>query len=359
MYKRFTNEYGISLIMAMGFSGLLVLISLGLSIVILPSLLGTGQVEQLNIAYSAAEGGLEDALYWRSKHESGFEYDQDKTLLQDGKNTEMAWNIIARSTEDSAGEYIIPARGEGDSPSDPNWNKVALGESVMMDLFIDFADELLLAPQVRNPANYGGIGDFIMKLRTPMWPEGVTENPELRYAADNEETGIDDDTILTWSFAGQDASGKQYSLYEIIDYDDSSGEPVRNYQRSTEIYESKINNVDQNIVISSDPMLAGQNLPVSNGFAEGYTDLEPNILDFVNDNNLSNLNAQFTVISQLFSDAGEIIPYLEYQIITDVPVPEVYDTIIAHGYAGSYKQTIKMKVRNKGAAALLDFVITQ
>lgn len=342
------------MIMGAGFSGFIILVATGLSQVILPSLLGVGNIEILNQANFAAEGALEDALYEISQHESGFEHQEPRSTFSTVNQTQTRWQIISRSVS-SGGNFIVPAPGEGDSPSDEDWNYINVGESVTADLFLDTssAGSVVTDADIENPSDYF-LNNLQLKIRTP------DTNP-LFQTLESEQFGIADDTIVSWSFSGEEFGGvAKYNLREAVEYDNSDP-PSREVNDSTEIYESKIDAVSatDNVVIDTAVgSLISQFSPIGSGINQDNTPQE--ILDFLtNTPNIHKPQLTFTVISSLEADDGSNIPFLEYQVIADQQIPDIYTTVIAEGFAQGFKQTIRLRRKNESAAALLDFAVSQ
>lgn len=371
--SQFNNQRGISIIIAVGFSGLMVLISIGLSRVILPSLMGTGNVETLNQAHFAAEGAYEDALYVLSKHGPGIIFEQSKTTFSVDNRTEYSWKIDGKSAASGA-EFVIPAPGEGDSLNDrdKNWNMINVSEGVEINLFMDGTGDpdIVFSPIMHSidpPAFPGGLSDIRVKLRTPCPSKDDDPATCLRPsfntnpATEDEQYGIADDTILTWSFAAADrVTADKYVLHEVVSYDETKDPIERKMDTSTEIYESKIESVTDNLVLSatagcpivsqSEPVCKGKNQDGSNQNIEDFLSANPNI-------HVPTL--KLTPISDFIADDGSSIPFLEYQIYSNRQIPDVYTNIIAEGYAGGHKQSIKIRIKGKTSAAFLDFAVMQ
>jgi hypothetical protein len=203
------------------------------------------------------------------------------------------------------------------------------------------------------------------------------------------------DVIVSWQINGTNVAGdKIYTLVanpEVIDPTFGVGRS----QKNTEIYESLINEAKNNMLTTSIPgwncgakfcVLYADTTPVAGGFKYRLgKDLLfgkiVSIMDFLrNEGNYADSNKpefrgtapadkinkpvlKLTVVHSLSEGQTTTIPYLEYQITSNVGTTTGFDpadssqTIRAEGQSGPFKQVLEVKMPQE--TGLLEYVIQQ
>jgi len=381
-----TNQKGISIYIAMGFMTTIILISLGVSSVIISFLSGSGNIEIMNQSFFAAEGGMEDALYDLSDHFLGYENTQHQVSekFSDTNNTNYSWEINSLLPfDDELNAYVIPPKGEGSSVISPNWNILRLGGRAVISLFIDESIPKSLVRdcvKIDNPTNcdirsisdvaHFGLVDIAVKIRARNKDLNITEIEDNEIS---EESSMSDDTILTWGFVGLDKTdySKYISIRENAKYKKSiSGnlKITRDYSNSTEIYESKINNhtsIDDYLIIDSTDLTPQGSYTKGSRISSGidHKNNYSTINSFLSNSLIHRPQFILTLVSSLFDNSvdNSAIPFIEYQVLlkSNNPLPNEYFLIKSKGFSGGFEQSIITKYKPQSSTPLLDFAIFQ
>ena len=409
---------GVSLLIAVLLVSVIVMFGLIVSNVVVSSIRQSANVNRANEAYYGAEGALEEGLLANKDQGAGFT-GEGTTNYSD---VEAGYEVSGQVPVDlvySNGKYGIPSPGSGDvaadcdplnpvigadgfwySPTaDPsyilgtgnpggdyahydsedhpcNWNKLKEGEGVGLPLYVtttDAAKANLLGCE-QNPSGSGiyvcnpselEMSSLEVRVRTACSDGsefcGASGRPDL-YTSNI--TGTDpyngDDPIVSWQIIGTDSTGvEDYILQPEIDFIDDQFDPHWKYNYgSAVIFESKINQYRTvDFVVFKD----GQR-------AYDVNSLFGSIKEFLlNQNQWNGIQVLFkpvlklSVIHSLQNDSLEEVPYIEYQILTNIGASlsptNTSQTITAEGLSGEFKQVLEVKVPQE--SGLLEYVIQQ
>lgn len=411
---------GTSLLVALGLTGIIVLVSLGVTTVVISSIRESANVTGANQAYYAAEGALEKGLLINQDKGAGYSA-SDTVPYGINSKQKAGYTISGQVNKDNsyaADTYGVPTPGTGNAgqncnaltaqskdtlyydpvnhkysatdaagfitvdPQDNpcNWNKIKIGETISIPLYV--TKNIDGVPTVVNPTGMG-LSSLKIKVRTPC-ENGeeycaysgrqnlyYDDSSKIKYNATN-------DTIMSWQITGSNIKGdKTYTLspatlhgLDICKDYTSIFKGVRCKPPSnSEIYEGIINyaRTQNNQIVVADNY---------NGI-DNVTNTSGKILDFLKNTGVFTLGGairpadpddalnkpvlKLTVIHSLLDMTNTGIPYLEYQVLTTNTTNEAptdtSQTVTAEGYSGSFKQVLEVK--NPQDAGLLEYVIQQ
>jgi hypothetical protein len=108
MNKTIKNQQGVSLLLGMGFSIAILSTAAMISEALISSQKNTRNIEDINIAFFAAEAGIEEALFYNSFHKKGFECKdtcspETQIAINTIPNTFYDWDIEGHSTNVMSG----------------------------------------------------------------------------------------------------------------------------------------------------------------------------------------------------------------------------------------------------------------
>lgn len=289
------NKKGVSLLVAIGISSLIIVFAIGVSKIIVSQLKSTGQTQSSNAAYYAAEAGLEIALMKMKDKEIGYNLkpnpDSFELSIEDGGATGRTAQIeykVENTVRDlkstnnyaavSSNLFLVPSPWLGDADKSPcnrevpplpanasqlttpqleaaalehpcNWNRISYGETVTIPLY--YLDDANLAV---NPADSSGIKSLVLKMRTPC-KDGKLDNNSFECVNGRYELDVDllngdkkiietDDTAVNWQIIAEDFNGRAVVLLPNDQREEVSieqGSFIRKKDKNSEIAESKIN----------------------------------------------------------------------------------------------------------------------
>ncbi len=285
-----------------------------------------------------------------------------------------------------------------------NWNKIKVGETVAIPLYTTDVDNNAGEEIIKNPIDIG-LQKLKIKFRTAC-ETGEMCQPSGRYKLDG-TTGdpyskclINDDhlcgdVIVAWQINGSNVNrDKIYTLVANTDVKSSIYGFLRDNKFNSEIDESIINDATQGYTStiysgtgyswSCDKycVLYADYAPIDfldtiYKFRHGKDLLTGNIvpiIDFLrNDGDYATVRQdaadkinkpvlKLTVVHSLTSTLNEPIPYLEYQITSNVGTgsfepADSAQTIRAEGQSGPFKQVLEVKMPQE--TGLLEYVIQQ
>jgi Tfp pilus assembly protein PilX len=290
-----------------------------------------------------------------------------------------------------------------------NWNKIKVGETVGIPLYVTTTDSASNCPEF--PANSGtyicnptdlGLTSLIIKVRTPCTDGNEYCDYLGRYSFDTmngdevfkciagQRTHLCGDTIVSWQISGANIKGdKTYTMVPNDWFNNNINDARKNKRKivNSEIYESLINDARTNNVIASGitDWTCGSFCVLyadSTGNRKGK-DLSKNddpstnqysILDFLkntgsyaterstDDDKINMPVLKMSVVHSLTSSENTNIPYLEYQIVSDMGTGTIApaasaQTITAEGLSGEFKQVLEVKLPQQ--TGLLEYVIQQ
>ncbi|MBI2634386.1 hypothetical protein HYW82_01790 [Candidatus Peregrinibacteria bacterium] len=242
-----------------------------------------------------------------------------------GENCKMYDPIFGSSGD----EFVPPNLTGGVSDLDQinyscNWNKLKFGSSVTDRVSIPLYYESGLDgdgnPIIKNPFKDGSANTIALRLRTPCecgkpLADGTIPSGEFDCRGSQDDTvciddyryilndgsrnpGEEDDIVVQWQITGK-CGGEECGLMGYPDIHSA-------------IYESKIN--EKYLVLARDTT----SLKTSED-----SEIEAYIIDNTKGETLEEMEKPVLSIflsHPLFDEDGKIIPYLEYQLITDHPV---------------------------------------
>ncbi len=420
MRNVYRTRRGSSLLISLGLVTVIVLISIGVTSVVVASIRDSSNVNSANQAFYAAEGALEQGLLVNAQSGAGFSTSQSQpfNLGSNSATYSIQGQVPLITKYTNINEYGIPTPGTGtagtncdslnpyvsgtfyysptatphyatsaldatytvSAPAENhpcNWNKISVGETVTIPLYVTDASGNIL-----NPSDLG-LSQMEIRVRTPCKTGDESCQDIDRYNLDtlNGDNFFKcsnippfslincGDTIVAWEIDGTNMGGDQsYTLLPNTKYNTSSGQRLF---KNSEIYESKINKK------SGAPncaycMVIGKNAGEDNTNSPGL--IQDFLLDGVSVNGAGGISfsrsgnnkinkpvLKLTVIHSLMEKnvTNSAIPYLEYQILanTSLQPADSSQTITAEGFSGSFKQVLEVKQPQAGS--ILEYVIQQ
>lgn len=410
--KVYRTRPGVSLLISLILVSILVIFGIGVSNLVISSIRESANVNQANQAYYAAEGGMEMGLLQNSGKDAGYDGVADVDYGTGGKPGEPGVllskvTIQGKVPESSqiGGEYVMPRPGTGTAgtgcdvlnpPVDVsdttkgidhacNWNKIKVGETVGIPLYTTAADGVT----INNPEDLN-LQNLKVKVRTPCI-DGASGGPNSctgsgRYRLDD-NNGVDDvlkctsskldlcgDTVVSWSIVGTNETGdKVYTMVALDEFDPSA---KKRFKYNSEIYEQLINAVRSGSPFSGFSCSPYCVLYETRNGVDPLDESNPaSLLDFLLNGTVDGWFVRsgadkiykpvlkLTVIGGLSEfSSGKTVPYLEYQITTNVGVggsapSDLAQTITAEGFSGPFKQVLEVKLPQE--TGLLEYVIQQ
>ncbi|MCC7197779.1 pilus assembly PilX N-terminal domain-containing protein [Candidatus Peregrinibacteria bacterium] len=417
--KLYGTKPGVSLLISLILVSILVIFGIGVSNLVISSIRESANVNQANQAYYAAEGGMEVGLLENKNKDAGY----DATLADvyyngSGKPGEpgvLLSKVKIQGTVPASsqigGEYVMPRPGTGTAgtgcdPLDPpvdvsdstkgidhacNWNKIKVGETVGIPLYTTMVDPADTSKTIiKNPEDLD-LQTLKVKVRTPCL-EGAAGGPNSctssgRYRLDD-YNGVDTelkctsskpdlcgDTVVSWSIVGSNLTGDK--VYTLVPYDVFDSSLKKRIKSNSETYEWLINSVRS----TGSPFSGFSCVPycVLYGGRFGVDPLDDanpgTVLDFLLNgtvdpwfvrSGMDKINKPVLKLSVIGSlsefSSGDAVPYLEYQIVSNIGVggsapPDLAQTITAEGFSGPFKQVLEVKLPQE--TGLLEYVIQQ
>ncbi len=400
---------GVSLLIALVLTGLLVLFGLFTSSIVLSSVRQSTETTRSNQAFYAAEGALEMGLLENSLHGAGYSSpvkNIDMFLKVCGANltpeciaqmapasgtvqiegqvaatakftgTTPEWYGIPTPGTGTAGKNCDPLQASTSAPFEYpegsnltyepedhpcNWNILKVGEVATIPLYTYNANGDIVNLLTSN-------SQLKLKIRTPckngeyVCPAGLTR---FGWDLNNGDPQYDgNDPIVTWQIVGTDSTGVQsYRLGPYIYLDGNTINPL-----STIITEIKIGSVntaaldykvlDHNSLGTDDNNCTGKMINFLTNNFTGVFGCDAGTPSW-NTQTMTKPVLTFTIVQTMKSDQNETIPSLEYQILADTSLAPINATqiITAEGFAGSFKQTLQVK--QPKSSSLPEYVIQQ
>ncbi len=263
--QNFRDTRGVSLIITLGLTMMLIMVATGVTKLVLGFMQTTKQGEQANVAYLAAEGGIEMALYDLAAYEDGYETvkddanykvcDSDVSLSVDenftkecndtnpyrfmnftGTNSDGVdlsggrgfWRLFARTLV-SNGKYHIPNpyfAGNKDGILDVDeWGTLTKGNPTSWSLLVD-----------DNPGEADPADRFLYLLDTE--EKSIVFNPGEDWSPDDNCVDIDDNSLcdgngmatdgderlLIWTLSALDGGGNEFTLQGVVWESDFNGD---------------------------------------------------------------------------------------------------------------------------------------
>lgn len=297
--------------------------------------------------------------------------------------------------------YIIPPPGQGNAGSDCNvqdnyynpahplddnlnkpcnWNKLHFGETVQIPLYQEDGSTIL------NPDELG-MSEFVLKVRTPCIGGIVHDPPASQYLATTDENDwcplgrydlynppgdVPTDIIAHWQIVGDcDYSGPGDAN---TDYDGACvgipNDQGASFERSDIVVEevnyvnssnsdyqlvypgrSGVKDLNTNYIIDTPPHAFVNYLLATNN----YSGLLPGA---TTSRELSEPTFHLTVVTPLLQNnppTFSSVPYIEYQVVTNVPISDSAQTVTAIGTSGKFQKMLRSGKPNE--TTNIEFVI--
>lgn len=306
-----------------------------------------------------------------------------------------AWNANRFDYDPQTDTYSLSSAGSEAADHPCNWNKIKVGDVVSIPLYVNDPANCTTIGQdgICNPADLQ-MTDLRLRVRTPCSDGEEFCSPTARYELDDtfgdaelacDLTKVDGcgDTIISWSISGTNLTGntayefRPLAVPDPLFYDATKGKRL---VANSEIYETLINKAntltlgtydfgcDQYCVLSE--QRGGKDIIDPNPAIRDKIAL---VLHFLTNSGstfglrtgdaiLHKPVMKLAVINSLRDkNSGDPIPYLEYQLITDInsaySPTDTSQTITAEGYSGEFKQILEVKQPQE--SGLLEYVIQQ
>lgn len=407
--SRFRNQQGVSLIVVMSLTMMLLALAAGAIKLVISFMKTTSQVEQANVAYLAAEGGVEMALYDLSAYKDGYQTDSNQDVCGPAVNSSATvnfsatcnatndyrfanfsgkdfsnayklslgrgfWRLFSRTLPSQAGgDYIIPNPyfiGNKDGIlSSAEKGILAKSQSFGVSLLKDKGDISAVDIPIHDRFDWVKAGVVQNLLLDP----GAIWNP-------NYNSTDADEALLTWTLSAIDSAGEEHTLQGVVneaDFDDSCGDG-----RDPTCFLLDLNNDSPSPdAFASDPLVGediNRNLPSSgtsaatdynrvSGVKETFQWSTP--AGFINDLNNSLDNAgildwgdawlSVSLIGTLSETSGVASNTLSYRFMSDQQWADEFTYIVSEGFSGTIKQTIETRFRRGSAIPIFSYVIFQ
>ncbi len=346
---------GSALLVALLVMGVLISVSLALSVLILRESRVTKQLLDSGKAYYAAEAAIEEALYRLENELPGWENVPEKIALAEGDDTSFEYQLFNRcedypciDEDDYDLESLEPAA---------YYDFLPIGSTATITLF--YVDE----GTVKTPENFQvqffvkvGAGEFLDDFKLNDLDILRWKIFSLKYVGDNYQTESISDLEAAGVIGGAATDAKSPSWFGTKECDDD-GDGV-----SCQIYESSVNSEfgSCNNLQARDVYLYDQN--------GEYQSLElcyP-IKTFIDKIAVSNQGATGLAYLQLtnvfntdFLDASDADEKskIYYRIETDGLIARDRAKVVANGYSGRNKQSIEVEIAGGSFLPVFNFSI--
>lgn len=281
------------------------------------------------MAKLAAESAAENGIVSMKDRNAGFESSATESFCEDADSdgTCETWGdyeVLGKAGElggAGTGPWYTPMPGTG-TAGDPdhcsllnidededhpcNWNKLLFGDTVTIPLYSDDGSGGIFLP------NDLGFNNWKLRVRTPCDDGDLNDAGCTRIMMDTRDsTGrfdIGGDSVILWQLVGENAEGTVSLVPD--DEDTRSGfNTIRHPTLNTEIYETKINNASNYVVLEAADMDPYQEIYQICTEASPY------------DAPLTLLSLQLNIVTPLKDSDDHPIPYLEWQLVTEASEP--------------------------------------
>jgi hypothetical protein len=373
---------GVSLPLITGLVALLMVSSAAVNELIIRSMQSIQRIEASNMAYLAAEGGIEDALYELTPHFAGYQTANMRSSEFEGNKWRNEWGIVSRSGANEWSERIYKNQkvlvylyDDNHVPGvTPTTNAInedpilplhinALNVSGDLDITFTIPDSLTSIISTGKP--------LIIDNDEDLWLNGVNEDrvsdtdPSCANPEDGDCDGFvdedsDEDPVIMWKLT----DGAEKNLIPIKGCLESSGVKGSGDEKS-EICEKDFSPIlipgdapeysvrlDQNTIgRREDGELETINEFIARALGSGVNNVK--------------LHFEFLIVAPMEHVEGGNkkyeIPYIEFTVnsnmTTQIPYP--YFTINSDGYYRGFKQSITATISPKVTVPLFDFTIIQ
>ncbi|MCF7846092.1 MAG: hypothetical protein K9L85_02540 [Candidatus Peribacteraceae bacterium] len=396
--KNLCDTRGVSLLVVVGLVLVLVLIAAAVTKLVLGFIQTTSQVERANVAYSAAESGIELALYDLADYKDGYQTDTAQavcgtsiSLTQTANfNSECSsirpyrfinftnpalsggrgfWRLFSRTLA-SGTEYFVPNSyfvGDKDGELESTeWGELNKNRPISLSLLTD------QSPSQSEPADrFGFVSDTLEKKI--IFDPGTSWNPGIN--------GSSSDELFTWTFSAIDGLGVEHTLQGVAwesDFTDDCGDG-RNDCLIFDLNDSSAHNpaapngdvyagedINRNLGNGRDSIGASFNRvsSISETFRyatpqEFLEDLGDAMDEISPEDQWTSARLTINLITTLSEVSGIPSNSLNYKLQSDEPWADEYTYIVSEGFAGDVKQTIETRFRRESVIPIFSYVIFQ
>ncbi len=397
--RNFRDTRGISLVVALGLVFLMSLMAAGVMKIVLSFMHTTHQVERANIAYSAAEGGVELAIYDLLDYEDGYQTDASSSICGEeggvGKQEDdfsdscddndpyrfvdftadglsggkSFWRLFARTLESEDDDHhFIPnpyfAGDRDDTLEFSNgsgineWGELTKSSPLSLSLLIDES------PDEPDPDSRF---TWIVNLN----PNKIVFDPGLVWDAGGGEG--DEEPIFTWTLSALASDGEEYTLQGVAW--ESDFEEACEYSEGTHcfVFDLADNDLHNPSSSSDGDVYAGEdinrNLDSSSvtgfnrvsGIEESFLYQTPQqFIDELNDDErIESVRFTINLIATLSETSDVPSNSLRYRLESGDEWADEYTYIVSEGFAGMVKQTIETRFKRDSAIPIFSYVIFQ
>jgi len=406
-FRRFRSAVrdtrGVSLLATFGLTIVLVVLATGAAKLVMGFIKTTKQVESANVAYLAAEGGIEMALYDLSAYKDGYQTDANKTVCGDAVDPSQTtnfsdicsdadpyrfvdfagtnlsdgvgfWRLFSRTLAVGTQYYVPNPYFAGDKDGGfeaGEWGTITKGSPFTISLLID------KNPDQSDPdARFLYLSDQVDDEKKIIIAADTTWDPS-NGASSSEE-------VLTWTFSAIDGNGEEHTLQGVVWEDDFLNQDCNEdtvvdadeycfiFDLSDDWGHSPDNpdgdvyaGEDINRNLSSTPY-AGFNrvADVSETFRyatpfEFIEDLNTAMNEVVTADQWTSARLTINLISTLSETSGLASNSLSYKLDSEEQWADEYTYIVSEGFSGNVKQTIETRFRRESAIPIFSYVIFQ
>lgn len=397
--KNFCDTRGVSLLVVIGFTLVLILVATSVTKLVLSFIQTTVQVERANIAYSAAESGVELALYDLAAYKDGYQTDTSQLLC--GPDVDLSrtinfsaacnidnsyrfinftdsevsggrgfWRLFARTLA-SGGEYFIPnpyfAGDKNGELESGEWGELSKNRPISLSLLTD-----------KNPEQSEPSERF--EFLTDSFEKKITFDPGENWDPTANGTSSSNE-LFTWTFSAINGLGVEHTLQGVAwesDFVDDCGDG------RSECFVFDLNDSSaHNPVAPNGDVYAGEdiNRNLGNGRSsigtsfnrvssvaetfryatpqEFFEDFNDAMLEIDSDDQWMSARLTINLIATLSETSGVPSNALKFKLESNEPWPDEYAHIISEGFAGNVKQTIETRFRRESAIPIFSYVIFQ
>ncbi|MCF7836148.1 hypothetical protein K9N08_00630 [Candidatus Gracilibacteria bacterium] len=407
--QKFSDTRGVSLLVTFGLTIVLVTIATGVTQMILGFMRTTKQVELANVAYSAAEGGIEMALYDLAAYEDGYETDPDQLVCGASINVAQSsdfstacgptkeyrfanftganlsggrgfWRLFSRTLDSDSltllEKYYTPNPyfvGDKDGNLETGeWGELTKSNPISLSLLTDNGD-LTVSPSARF--------DYLLKNKDMK----IIFDAGADFDDDYDSTD-DDEELFTWTLSALDVGGDEFTLQGVVWESDFTDDCTTNggsancfifdLKKSTVLIGTSGDayageDINKNLDLDAADALHVSGFPgelnrvssVEESFAyatpqEFIVELNQAMTDgFIPDWESARLT--INLIATLAETSGVTSNALNFKLESDEPWADEFTYIVSEGFAANIKQTIQTRFRRESAISIFSYVIFQ
>jgi hypothetical protein len=403
--SRFQNQQGVSLIIVMSLTLMLLALAAGAIKLVITFMKTTSQVEQANGAYLAAEGGVEMALYDLSAYKDGYQTDSNQevcgsavdfranTNFHGTCSADNDYRFVNFSGKDSSGIYdLSKGRGFWRLFSRTLLSQGGVDYIIPNPYFVGDKNGLLAENERGILAKSRSFGVSLMRDggdltagsvadRFSWVDDGISQKLILDPGDDwNPSQGLgDEEILLTWTLSAIDSDREEHTLQGVVnegDFTEDCGDG-----RNVCFILDLNNDFVSPDTFSSHPLVGediNRNLPSAetsgatdfnrvSGVKETYQWSTPagfirDLGDSLTDAGVPDWNDAWlsvSLIGTLSETSGVASNHLGYKFTSQQQWADEFTYIVSEGFSGMIKQTIETRFRRGAAIPIFSYVIFQ